>query len=116
MLMKIQNLNRDREVVLTEPTSDEFARILSPEAPEFVAALGRRFGDRWLALLRRRKTRQKQLDAGELPDFLAETANIRAGDWQIAGTPADLEDRRVEITGPPPCCETSSRTTCSKRF
>ena len=51
-------------------------------------------------LLRARAERQKQFDAGVLPDFLAETKDIRDGDWTVAPIPADLLDRRVEITGP----------------
>ena len=74
--------------------------ILSPAALEFVADLTRRFGDRVTALLDAREARQRELDAGALPDFLAETRSIREGDWRVTSIPADLQDRRVEITGP----------------
>ena len=74
--------------------------ILTPDALEFVAMLERRFGPQRAALLGRRAERQDRIDAGEKPDFLAETAEVRAGDWAIAPVPTDLEDRRVEITGP----------------
>ena len=78
----------------------EFAEILTSEALEFVAGLQRAFNDRRLSLLRRRAERQKEIDAGRMPDFLPETADIRAAEWAVAPIPPDLEDRRVEITGP----------------
>jgi malate synthase len=79
------------------PRSDE---ILTEEALAFVAGLQRRFGPRRAELLQARAERQRRLDAGELPDFLAETREIRESDWTIDAVPADLQDRRVEITGP----------------
>jgi len=77
-----------------------FAEILTPEAVGFVAKLARTFTVRRDELLQRRADRQVRIDAGEMPDFLAETAYIRNGDWKVAPIPADLLDRRVEITGP----------------
>jgi malate synthase len=74
--------------------------LLTPEALAFVAALCEKFTPTRDALLKARAARQQQFDAGALPDFLPETQSIREGDWKIAGTPADLQDRRVEITGP----------------
>ena len=74
--------------------------ILTEEALGFLAALHRRFDARRQALLAAREERQRGFDAGALPDFLPETAAIRAGDWTVAPIPADLMDRRVEITGP----------------
>src|SRR6202789_2964091 len=74
--------------------------ILSAEALAFVAGLHRRFNRRRLELVVRRMERQEDFDAGKLPDFLAETKAIRAGDWAVAKIPADLLDRRDEITGP----------------
>jgi malate synthase len=74
--------------------------ILSPPALAFLADLHRRFDARRRELLARRTERQKRFDAGELPDFLIETRAIREGDWKVAPIPADLLDRRVEITGP----------------
>ncbi len=79
------------------PRGDE---ILTEEALAFVAGLQRRFGLRRAELLQARAERQRRLDAGELPDFLAETREIRESDWTIDPVPADLQDRRVEITGP----------------
>src|SRR4051812_35150704 len=78
----------------------EFAQILTPEALSFVAKLQRKFGARRAELLAARAARQREFDAGKLPDFLAETKKIRDADWQIAPQPKDLLDRRVEITGP----------------
>jgi len=65
-----------------------------------VASLGAEFEARRQELLARRRVRQAEIDAGQLPDFLAETAEIRAQEWTVAPIPADLQDRRVEITGP----------------
>jgi len=87
-------------IEITAPVSNEFAEILTPEAMAFLAKLHRTFETRRQKLLARRIERQKELDAGRMPDFLPETANIRAGDWTIAPIPADLQCRRVEITGP----------------
>ncbi|HEX8209803.1 MAG TPA: malate synthase A [Longimicrobium sp.] len=75
-------------------------RVLAPEALEFVAALHRRFNPVREELLRARDARQAELDAGVEPGFLTETAAVREGDWRVGPTPADLQDRRVEITGP----------------
>ncbi len=75
-------------------------RVLTPEALAFLADLQRRFGPERDALLRRRAERHARISAGERPGFLAETADIRAADWRVAATPPDLDDRRVEITGP----------------
>jgi malate synthase len=88
-------------VEFTAPIPDEFADILTPEAVEFVAKLHREFAGRRDELLRRRAERQERIDAGEMPDFLPETRHIREGDWKIAPVPDDLQDRRVELTGPP---------------
>ena len=81
----------------SSPAAD---RVLTPEALAFVGELERRFGPRRLALLARRVEVQARYDAGELPEFLPETADLRARDWTVAPIPADLQDRRVEITGP----------------
>jgi len=77
-----------------------YSEILTPEAIQFVIKLEQRFGDRRQELLAMRQERQLQIDTGQLPDFLPETAKIREGDWTVATLPKDLLDRRVEITGP----------------
>ncbi|MGR7995241.1 malate synthase A [Xanthobacter sp. ZOL 2024] len=87
-------------VEITGALAPRFEEILTPEALAFVASLQRSFNGTREALLARRAERQVRFDAGELPDFLPETAAVRAGDWTIADLPADLLDRRVEITGP----------------
>lgn len=74
--------------------------VLTPEALGFVADLQARFGLRLHALMVARARRQERIDRGELPDYLAETKDIRQGIWQAAPVPEALRDRRVEITGP----------------
>jgi malate synthase len=80
--------------------SQEFAQLLSPGAVSFIASLHRRFSTRRLALLQRRVTIQSRINSGTMPSFSPATAEIRDGSWRIAPVPPDLEDRRVEITGP----------------
>jgi malate synthase len=87
-------------VVVRGPLAPRFAEILTPEALAFVAALHRQFDARRAALLKARTARQVRISAGELPDFLPETAKVRESDWKVAPIPADLQNRRVEITGP----------------
>ena len=88
-------------VEIHAPVAGRSAEILTPEAVEFVAKLARRFTARVHELLEARDERQKRISAGEMPDFLEGTREIREGDWKIAPVPHDLQDRRVEITGPP---------------
>ncbi|HYH43646.1 MAG TPA: malate synthase A [Burkholderiales bacterium] len=77
-----------------------YAEILSAPALDFVAKLARQFERRRRELLQHRAERQKAFDAGKLPDFLPQTREIRESDWRVAPPPPDLQDRRVEITGP----------------
>jgi malate synthase len=95
--MKLQLPNG---VVVTGEISQGASQILTYEALTLIAKAHREFNTRRTELLKRREQRQSQLDGGKLPDFLAETAEIRAGDWKVAAIPTDLQDRRVEITGP----------------
>lgn len=88
------------EILASAAITAECEKILTPAALDFVERLVREFRPRVDALLEQRLERQVQIDNGSLPDFLEETVDIRNGDWQIAPVPADLEDRRVEITGP----------------
>ncbi len=81
-------------------SSDLFPDILSYESSEFISALSSRFEQTRRELLSKRVERQKRIDEGHLPDFLPETAHIRDSDWTVAPIPADIRDRRVEITGP----------------
>src|SRR6476620_253814 len=85
---------------ITAPITSEFAEILSPDALAFVETLVREFGPTRDDLLRRRTERQARIDAGQLPTFLPETEQVRQAEWRIAPEPGDLQDRRVEITGP----------------
>lgn len=87
-------------VQILGPMKPGYEEILTSEAMAFVADLVRTFRPRVKTLLGLRAEVKARYDAGENPDFLAETAEIRAGDWKVAPLPADLQDRRVEITGP----------------
>jgi malate synthase len=80
--------------------ADRYNSLLTPEALDFAVSLQRKFNPGRKDLLAARLKRQARLDAGERPDFLPETASIRAANWTVAAIPADLQDRRVEITGP----------------
>jgi malate synthase len=77
-----------------------YETVLTPAALAFIADLTRRFGARVAELLAARATLQKRLDDGLLPDFLPETADVRKAQWRVTNIPSDLQDRRVEITGP----------------
>jgi malate synthase len=74
--------------------------ILTSEALAFVERLQRELNPRRLELLQRRQERQRELDAGVNPGFLAETREVRESEWRVAPAPPDLQDRRCEITGP----------------
>src|SRR5918911_1013834 len=87
-------------IEIKAPVTPEFAEIVTPEAMNFVARFSRAFEGRREELLARRVQRQAEIDAGKLPDFLPETEHIRKGSWTVAPVPADLQERRVEITGP----------------
>jgi len=87
-------------VVVKGAWHPDYAEVLTPEAMAFVAKLVRTFGERREALLERRKRVQQAWRQGERPHFLPETKALREGNWTVAPLPADLQDRRVEITGP----------------
>ena len=87
-------------VQVSAKITPEFAEILTSPALALVALLHRTFNARRVDLLARRAARQKEFDAGKLPDFLSETKSVRDSHWMIAAQPADMLDRRVEITGP----------------
>ncbi|RMI27410.1 MAG: malate synthase A [Calditrichaeota bacterium] len=88
-------------VEINAPVSEAFSRILTPEAMAFVVKLHRQFNPRRQELLQKRVERQQEIDAGKLPDFLPETAEIREDPtWKVAPIPDDLQRRWVEITGP----------------
>jgi malate synthase len=85
---------------INAPMNSAQQTILSDEALTFLGRLAGEFEPRRQELLQRRRARQKEIDSGKLPDFPAETASIRAKEWKVAPIPSDLQDRRVEITGP----------------
>jgi malate synthase len=87
-------------VEIKAPAHQSYKRILTPEALQFIASLHRQFNARRENLLQQRIERQAKVDAGVLPDFLPETADIRKSEWRVAPIPECLQDRRVEITGP----------------
>ncbi|MBS1798390.1 MAG: malate synthase A [Acidobacteria bacterium] len=87
-------------VEINAPITTAYVAILSPEAIAFLVDLQRSFNARRKELLVARAARQIRLDAGERPDFLPATKHVREGTWRCAPIPADLQDRRVEITGP----------------
>ena len=93
-------MSLDAGVVFRAPVSERYREILTPEAMAFAAGLERRFRGRRKELLAKRTARQLRLDAGERPEFLPETRQVREVAWKVAPLPADLLDRRVEITGP----------------
>ncbi|HMA30325.1 MAG TPA: malate synthase A, partial [Casimicrobiaceae bacterium] len=87
-------------IEITGAVTPEFAEILTGDAVAFAARLQRAFGGRRDELLAMRDARQKRFDAGELPQFPAETRDVREGSWTCDPVGADIQDRRVEITGP----------------
>lgn len=89
-----------QQVKVLGKLTPEYEQILTPDALNFVADLHNQFNQTREKLLSNRIARQKDIDAGKYPDFLSETASVRDGSWQVAEAPADLADRRVEITGP----------------
>jgi malate synthase len=89
-----------RDVVLRGVMKPGYEEVLTPEVLAFAVELERKFGAERRRLLARRAETQKRLDAGWKPDFLTETKAIREGDWRVAPIPRDLQDRRIEITGP----------------
>jgi len=91
---------RGRGLEIRGRSGGRFEEILTPECLKFVEKLVREFTPRRNDLLARRAQRRQELDAGRMPDFLAETRSVREADWGVAPIPKDLQDRRVEITGP----------------
>jgi malate synthase len=91
--------NFDAGIEIHSFVPDLYAQILTPEALAFTASLQRAFNGRRKGLMEARVLRQRRLDTGERPDFLPETKHIRESEWKVAPLPADLLDRRVEITG-----------------
>jgi malate synthase len=91
---------QEKSIQIAAPLTETQEFILNEEALRFLSKLAREFEPRRRQLLADRRKRQQQIDAGAMPEFLPSTADIRNSDWQVAPIPADLLDRRVEITGP----------------
>jgi malate synthase len=89
-----------QELDIQAPRIPEQERILTPDALRFIAELEQRFGQRRRELLARRQERRAEFRAGRLPDFRDDTREVRESAWTVGPAPADLDDRRVEITGP----------------
>jgi len=87
-------------IEVSGPLTPGCAEVLTPQALAFTAKLARKFEARRRELMAQRAVRQCAFDTGQLPDFLSETRHIRDGDWRVGAVPHDLQDRRVEITGP----------------
>src|SRR6202521_1011595 len=88
------------QLELKGPVKGRAAEVLTPAALEFLAGLQREFGGRRTELLQLREERQGRLAEGESPEFLASTRSVRESEWRVVAPPKDLQDRRVEITGP----------------
>lgn len=99
-MTQMNSLLSSEGIELKATANADFDEILTPEALRFVSSLQRRFNASRETLLAKRAERQQAIDSGLLPDFLPETRHIREGHWKISSVPSDLQDRRVEITGP----------------
>jgi malate synthase len=95
-----ETLLKEGMLDVTGTLSPEHQAIFPVEAQTFLSLLCAKFAGRVDELLAAREEKQARIDAGELPDFLEDTQDIREGSWKIQGIPKDLQDRRVEITGP----------------
>ena len=102
--MTTTTIERQRLSIQTNPVDAEFQQqldqVFTEDACALLVELTREFRPRLQQLLAERQRKQARFDAGDLPDFLSETKAIRESDWQVAAIPADLQDRRLEITGP----------------
>src|SRR5580658_3279084 len=85
---------------ISGPSVECQGEVLTEPAIEFLIKLDSQFELRRQALLSMRRVRQREIDGGNMPDFIPETARLRRQNWKVAAIPADLLDRRVEITGP----------------
>jgi malate synthase len=96
----MEALKTEPGIEITAPVPEPFREILTPDAVSFVAELAREFEDRRKTILENRKAVQAEIDGGNFPGFPEETREIRESEWTAAPLPEDLQDRRVEITGP----------------
>jgi malate synthase len=93
--------DRASDIQVVGRVDERGEEILTPDALAFVEELQRRFGGRRDELLRRRRVRREEMSRAATADFLPETRKVRTSAWTVAPAPADLVDRRVEITDPP---------------
>ena len=93
-------MKSDLNLKILAPISNGMEKILTPEALEFASVLHKTFNPTRLNLLEKRVIRQNEINSGNKPDFLTETEHVRQANWKISPVPSDLQDRRVEITGP----------------
>lgn len=98
--MTMEKQAMSQQLHFTQPLTEYQKEVVSDEAIQFLSSLVSKFAPRVKSLLEAREARQQEINDGQLPDFLPETQAIRDGDWTIRGIPADLQDRRLEITGP----------------
>jgi malate synthase len=91
---------QEREIQITGPMSAAHSAILTEGATQFLLKLASKFEGTRQRLLAMRRVRQQEINAGKMPEFLSDTASVRAAEWTVAPIPRDLLDRRVEITGP----------------
>ncbi len=87
-------------ITVTQPIEESHQSILTPDAIKFLKALHLKFNDKRKILLQKRVERQQRINRGELPNFLDETKHLRESNWKASPIPSDIQDRRVEITGP----------------
>lgn len=92
--------SQNYKIIGKDSNNPLIGKILTPEAIKFLSLLHQNFEKPRQERLRARIIAQEKFDGGQLPDFLIETADIRSDDWKVAPIPKDLQDRRVEITGP----------------
>ncbi|MGK0366658.1 MAG: malate synthase [Saprospiraceae bacterium] len=95
-----QTLLKQSKINFSKGVKNNYPEILTSDALAFISILHEKFNKERLLLLERRNNQQAVFDSGKYPDFPRETKNIREGDWKAKNIPADLQDRRVEITGP----------------
>ena len=98
--MDFKELYSTKLLNFSEETTEQYPEILTDEAMTFLSLLHENFNEKRLALLEERKKQQALFDDGALPSFPTETKSIRESNWMASSTPKDLQDRRVEITGP----------------
>lgn len=98
--MNNSSISKQKQVKFTDDVKDFFPEILTDDALVFIAALHNKFNNKRLSLLKNREAQQLVFDSGAFPKFPEETKEIRNSDWKAAAIPKDLQDRRVEITGP----------------